>query len=1005
MPSYLVSARESFVPMELYQAPIEALGETMRIKQQQYDQAFSQISSTMNAMENLKITDETQQVTALKQKYLADASKKLKNISSVDLSIPQNTSEANKIFEPFYNDPVLMANAGRTAYNDKQLAEYESRQMSKDDAVRGTVHPAQKEYLLNDRDKIAKAGLDVNAYRNFDFRKFIPFIDQQKYLQDAAKADGLKIVHTTGEDGPMLVEIEGGKKAQANYAAWAKTKLYDTKFNEQYMVLGTVQTEREFKELRQNPLYAKYTDEQLKAVHADNTINELETSYNTREKQLQSRNKQIDTEIHTLTYVEQPTTAIEKAANARIEALRQEYFQNEDILSDVLREKEDFADEKKQKTKELLLSKPESYYASLARNADINNFAAGRAAGTEQVKITKNDAFWMNVSSAQKDRELGQKDRELNMREAGTYDGKSGGDGGDGSSGGSGSKASASVMNGNSLGATSVGTTVEEGIDVYRNWVSQQKDVHVNSVWDPTTGLVSVVSTLGVPGDKLVAGATGWIKKSQDPKYQFNEQEAAGATAIQRALEQNLGIKISGPEGMKNALYGYTKKYTESAGTTRDYDTKDGQLMQTMITAQQTAQKLTAMEKERQRIITENISADKRYEKLVVTENGKKRMVEPKDVGSSVSDNMVYLDTKNNTWKRLTTDMEEVIGENYLKGNGLGVEMNIVTYGTQGGVAGKKYDTSNPFLTINGKKVPVRYVGGDQRIENVGKDLVSRYGKSTDVKKLYEEANNSVVANSEYFNSMRAKMSPITQFPFDTRATVTNEPGVRIIQELTLPETSATYYAYNRANNSKDKVSEEGMAALMNSMKSGEETLQKMFGPPTMNPYGSKNGSVSFTLNSSLTDKEIEAAGLKEWKGKDIVFDLNKVNSVGPTLKSLRVNQQFYVWGDLHEGKSISSPDIMRSGYKFGFTIQPDRSDNSATQAYTEFHFPVWDAKAGAWTPTSIKTASYPIKGEGAVDPDTRLNMTYAELYKQIALVTKARTKKAGINGAELLKR
>ena len=1009
MPSYLVSARESFVPMELYQAPIEALGETMRIKQQQYDQAFSQISTTMNAMENLKITDETQQVTALKQKYLADASRRLKNLSSVDLSIPQNVEEANKVFEPFYNDQVLMANAGRTSFNDKQLAEYESRLMSKDEAVRGTVHPAQKEYLLNDRERLAKAGLDVNAYRNFDFRKFTPFIDQDKYLQDAAKADGLKVVHPAGESGPILYEIEGGRRSQKNYEAWAKSKLYNSKFNEQYMIIGTVQKEREFKELRQNPMYANYTDDQLKEIHAQQTVNELETSYNTREKQLTTRQNQIEKEMAGLTYVENPTTQVEQAAKARIEALRQEYFDNQDILSNVIREKSEFAESRKAQTKNLLLSKPEAYYASLARNADINNFAAGMAAGTEQIKVSKNDAYWMSIQVAQKDREilqkdreLDQKDREMNMKANGTL-----GQNGDGSGSESGGgKVNPAVTSGNSLGATSVGTTVEEGIDVYRSWVRQQTDVHTNSIWDPTTGLISVVSNLGIPGNQIVAGATGWINKTMDPKYQFTPEEAEGSKAMQKALEQSTGIKISGPEGFKNALYAYTKKHMESAGVTRDYTPKDAQLMQTMLTAQQTAQKLQSMEKERQRLISETVSADKRFEKLVVTENGKKRMVEPKDIGAAVGDALVYLDTKNNSWKRLTTDMEETIGSNYLKGNGLGVEMNTVHYGGENGVVGKKYDTSNPFITVNGKKVPVRYIGTpDQKIENVGRTLADRFGRSTDVKKLYEEANQSVIANSEYFNSMRGKMSPLTQFPFDTRPTVTNEPGVKIIRELTVPESYARFYPLNEANNQKVSVSEESMAALLNTMRADETTLQKYFGPPVNNPYGAKNGSISLTLNPELTDNDIKAAGLEEWRGKKIIFELNNVKSLGPTLKNIRVNQQFYVWGDLQEGKSINSPDIMREGYKFGFTIQPDRSNNTATQAYTEFHFPVWDAKAGAWTPTTVRTDNYPIKGEGAVDPDTRMAMTYAELYKQIALVTKARTSQAGINGANLLKR
>lgn len=140
--------------MELYQAPIEALGETMRVKQQQYDQAFSQISQSIGALENLPVTGE--EVKMLKQRYLSDASNKLKNISSVDLSIPQNISEANKIFDPYLNDPVLMQNTEKTIFNSSQMKAVEEMQFSKDEKIRDGYHPALKQYLMNDRENLRR---------------------------------------------------------------------------------------------------------------------------------------------------------------------------------------------------------------------------------------------------------------------------------------------------------------------------------------------------------------------------------------------------------------------------------------------------------------------------------------------------------------------------------------------------------------------------------------------------------------------------------------------------------------------------------------------------------------------------------------------------------------------------------------------------------------------------------------------------------------------------------
>ena len=228
---------------------------------------------------------------------------------------------------------------------------------------------------------------------------------------------------------------------------------------------------------------------------------------------------------------------------------------------------------------------------------------------------------------------------------------------------------------------------------------------------------------------------------------------------------------------------------------------------------------------------------------------------------------------------------------------------------------------------------------------------------------------------------------------------------MKIVQELTVPESVADYYAYNTANNKVERLDAQSMANLQNIMKGGEETIQKYFGTPTYDPYASKNGRVSFTLKPSITDKEIKEAGLESWKGKDIVFELNNISTVGPTLKDIRVGQQFYVWKDILDGKPITSPEIMRNGMKFGFKIIPTRSDNSATEAYTEFTFPVYNPQDGAYEIKTVTTPNYPIKGDGAVDPDSRLNMTYAELFKQIALVTSKKPSSGGVNGLDLLKR
>ena len=997
MPSYLVSAKESFVPVELYKAPVDALGETMRIKQQQYDQAFNQIAAAKSSMEGLEVLGDD--VRMLKQKYLADAANKLKNLASVDLSIPQNVSEAQKVFEPFYSDQVLMANAGRTAFNSQQLQALDTMQNSKDETIRSGYHPALKEYLLNDRKKIADAGLDPAAYNSFQYRKATPFIDQQKFLQEAAKAEGLKVVNTI-EKGPQLIEIENGKPSLKNYQAWAASKLNDTRFNEQYMILGTVQQERNYANLRANPIYANYSDDDLKKIHADRVAKELETSYTQREQSLTTRNKAIETELSTLVVPQgAPTNQMEANALLKFQALKQEYSENQDMLTGILSDK---ANNRTEETRNMLMVNPGAYYASLARNADIMNFAAGRAS-MESVKISKNDNYWMDIQAQQKWKEIAQKDEEIQLRKEGKWDSKSSSTSTDGSS--SSTTTAGGPSGAVSLGATSVGTEGNKTTpyELYNSFLRQQLDIHGNAIWDPTNGMMSVVSALGIPGEEVVAAATGFMKKSKDVTYQMTPQEKTAADKIEKELERVTGVNITGPGTFTNALYAYTNKYLEGAGKDRPYTQNDYKLFMAYANAHKTGQTIQAYADEENRIINDIISTDPKFSKLLVTDGDKKRMVKADDISAVLAPVVDYFDSKTNSWKPASQAVKEQLGENFIA-TGKPVNYDLRMKGTSSGAVEKVVDLESGHVVVNGQKVPVRF-NSPQEQTAVMKALTDRFGNPAQLGALLKEARSKVVPNEEYFAGMQGQMTPRIGFPFDERATVRQETGVRILQELTIPESVANYYAYNVANNQKEKLSAESMAALQNVLKGGEDTIQKYFGTPTYDPYASKNGRVVTTLKPTLSDKELEEAGLKDWKGKDIVFELNNISTVGPTLKDIRVGQQFYVWKDILDGKPIQSPEIMRNGLKFGFKIVPTRSDSSAAEAYTEFTYPVWNAQQGTFEVKTMTTPNYPIKGDGAVDPDTRLNMTYAELFKQISAVTSMKLSQGGVNGLDLLKR
>lgn len=993
MPSYLVSAKESFVPVELYKPPIEALGETLRIKQQQYDTAFSEISSGYNALKNLDVRGE--QVKELKNRYLADASNKLKNLASVDLSIPQNVQEANKVFEPFTNDQVLIANSTQTAFNKKQLADLEARQFSKDEKVRDTYHPALKEYLGRDAKRIEDAGLDITKYKDFQYRKAIPFINKEKFLAEAAKNEGLKVVHTQA-NGAELYEIEGGAPSLKNYQTWAASKLNDPVFNEQYMVIGTVEQERRLDRLRQDPQYANYSDDQLKQIHAETTVKQLEDSYTEREKSVADRQKAIETEIAGLTYVENPTTPLQQNINKRMIALSSEYDANKDALTNITSEKSQFTDSRKAQTLEILKANPGAYYASLARNQDITNWAAGRAAGTEQVKISKNENFWMQDTSKlnwyKAETEVAAKQQEMQMRADGTWkgDGKNS-DGTDSGSSGGGSTQVGGIGTINNYGSTSAGVSNVQANKVYSNMIQHHKDVATNAVWDAGSGIIGIASKLGLPTEKIVAASTGYINLANNGT-RTEEQKAAGIE-LGNAVAKATGMTIKGPEDLKQGLYKMVQQEIQDIKAGKAAPTATTQkYLESMVAAQKANTEVYRYEQERQRLVTENVVNNKAFSNLVVDRNGKKDMVSQEDLADQFS-HMLYLDTKTNKYRKLTPEMSMEMAAKYMDGTDqFKLLKNRLSYTSVGGAPMQQLDTTRPYIEVGGKEVDLANGAGI-----VLRNIVERFGKPEKFKEQFNAALDAVVPNYSYFKGQTGKMGPVMGLPFNTQAKVQNEAPVRLLRELSVPET-AEMFILDPATNEKVAVTAEQQSAIVNAIGQTEDELQKTFGELIYEPFGAKGGRFRVPIQAASKDKSVTEMGLDFANNKQIVFEVNNVSTAGPTIKNMRIGQQFYIYNDLREGKVIKSPEIMDG--VASFKIIPNRADSSATTATTEFTFPVGDG-----TFKTVTSPPFPITGEGAVDPDERVRLTYAELMKQFQQSVARTPQTSGISGTTFLNR
>lgn len=79
---------------------------TLQLQQTQYDQGFSKVKSVYNSILNADLTGDDHKER--RNQIIANAENSLKNLPTIDLSLPQNVTTAKKAFQPFYDDDALL---------------------------------------------------------------------------------------------------------------------------------------------------------------------------------------------------------------------------------------------------------------------------------------------------------------------------------------------------------------------------------------------------------------------------------------------------------------------------------------------------------------------------------------------------------------------------------------------------------------------------------------------------------------------------------------------------------------------------------------------------------------------------------------------------------------------------------------------------------------------------------------------------------------------------------
>jgi hypothetical protein len=122
----------TFIPqIQPYQVDFNFVNNVLQAKQNQYDQNWKQLNKLYGQIYYADLThDESKE----KQKAIVDQIDfNLKRVASLDLSLDQNVTQAQQVFQPFYQDKNLMKDIAWTKNTKGQLNSAEALRTSSEE--------------------------------------------------------------------------------------------------------------------------------------------------------------------------------------------------------------------------------------------------------------------------------------------------------------------------------------------------------------------------------------------------------------------------------------------------------------------------------------------------------------------------------------------------------------------------------------------------------------------------------------------------------------------------------------------------------------------------------------------------------------------------------------------------------------------------------------------------------------------------------------------------------
>jgi hypothetical protein len=215
------------------------LHSTLSTLQNKYDRGFDAVKSMYTSMINGELSSSDNE--QFRQEFLKKADAQLSKFSGVDLSNPNNVSQATNVFKPLVNDKQYVKDLYLTKSQNAEIEKMESTKTSTDAKIRAEYDPKMEEWLYLGKKRLTEMKRDDGSIDKATYNKFFAWENPIEYAQKIAKDQGLSLETKTIE-GLYFHHKINGKDAVGPFADWFEDVIGD-KFDNQFRIEGELDYE------------------------------------------------------------------------------------------------------------------------------------------------------------------------------------------------------------------------------------------------------------------------------------------------------------------------------------------------------------------------------------------------------------------------------------------------------------------------------------------------------------------------------------------------------------------------------------------------------------------------------------------------------------------------------------------------------------------------------------------------------------------------------------------